>query len=249
MKRNAIARIILYTVLILVLVGMLFAGLEMDTFFDDEDKLASKSREVTFNPEKVTNLSVDWMLGEVKIKTSDVKQITVVEEGVFPDFQNMACSLNDGELSIRYAKITGISSMSTKDLTILVPNTWHCQELELDCASVDVSVTGLTIDHVQLNSALLELDYNGYFNTMECDGAKCTLRINTTGKPEQLDIEGADCDVNLILTNDCGFCVTTDGLANIYSSRGDEDASGNYAYLDAHFKIHVQGVGCTVNIH
>lgn len=249
MKRNAIVRIIVYTVLALVLLGMLYAGLEMDTFFDDEDSLESKTRKVTFDPSKVTSLSVDWMLGDVKIKTSDVKQITVVEEGAFPDYQNMVCKLDDGELSIRYAKVTFSSSMCSKDLTILVPNTWTCQELELDCASVNVNITGLTIDHVQLNSALLELDYNGFFNTMECDGAKCTLRITTTGKPDRLDIEGADCDVNISLINECGFLVTSDGINNIYTMRGGQDANGNYAYLDGHFKICIEGIGCTLRVH
>ena len=80
MKRNAIVRIIVYSLLALVLTGMLVTGL-MTNFFNNisSGTVNVVNAEAEVNAEQVDNLQINWLSGNVVIKAEAVDRIILRE--------------------------------------------------------------------------------------------------------------------------------------------------------------------------
>ena len=82
MMRNAIVRIILYSILALVLTGILLSGL-LTNFVTD---IVSGTEivvdyEATIDPRSAQNIQIDWASGNVVVKSEDFIAISVLKLG------------------------------------------------------------------------------------------------------------------------------------------------------------------------
>lgn len=256
MKTNAIVRVILYSILILLLVSVLIAGISVDLFTFRTHSGSSEISEgetVALDASGISQLEIDWAAGSITIRTADTDQISFYESGNITEKYTMSYSQNNGTLSIAFARSSvtvGFGSIPGKDLTITVPQDWVCQELELDAASVDVNVDGLTVQELTLDGAAAELTFNGSLDRLDIDGASVELDIHCTTRPSSIDIDGASCEMMLYLPEECGFQVQMDGLSCSFRSdldfqRGNDD----YMYGDRHCKVNVDGMSCSVTIN
>lgn len=216
MKTNAIIRIILFTIAILVLVSILVVGIlagifmttgsifanEVLSHFDDlSDGTLSSSGAVS--AEQVNSISIDWAAGSITIQPGDVDAITFSETGVSNDRECMVWKQSGNELEIQYCKTQvyfGIEFNGVKDLIITVPKDWVCSELEIDAASASLEVNDLTISEVDFDGASGICEFkNCTVNTMDIDTASGHIRFS--GSLNVLDTDAASANCTFILSN------------------------------------------------
>lgn len=249
MKTNAIIRIILYCAVILVLVGILVCGLSFGLFSGRRSLSVSwKESGGTVTSSGSTNaagireLSIDWASGTITIQSGDTDSITYRESGASDSKYQMVVSESGGKLSIRYCQndvLPGISIRGNlrKDLEIIVPRDWVCDQLEINVASADVTVTDLTIREVEFDGASgvcsfencqvtdLDIDtasgdirFTGTLNTLECDAASASLYAVLDNCPSRISMDSASGGLDLTLPSDAGFTLDKSTMSGDFFS-------------------------------
>ena len=255
MKTNAIVRIVIYSVVILLMIGLLAAvlGLGVFTFRIETGTSAYVTGGDSVSAAEVKEIEIDWASGSVTILAADTDQITFTESGNFDDDNAMAYDLKNGTLHLQYNKPSiyiGFTSIPSKDLVITVPRDWVCQELELDGAALDIEINDLTIGTLDMDGASNSVSINGAVEVLECDGASCEITLICTDRPRKIDLDGASCSLELTLPKDCGFLVQMDGLScDFYSDLDYTGSNGDYLYGDRYCKINADGLSCEITIH
>lgn len=251
MKTTAIIRIILFSLLFLVLVGILLSGIFGGKFifgFSPSGKIETTERSVS--AEEFSKLEIEWAAGTIKVLTGDTDQITVKESKDSNNPYAIVIEYEDDTLKIQYAKSSiHFGNVSSKDLTIIVPENWNCEDLTIDGAALEIDVSGLTVESLELSGAATELNFNGNLGELECDGAAAKLNLTCTNSPDQISIDGAACELDLTLPVNCGYRVETDGLAIDFNSNcAYTSKNGEYIYGNAYSHINVSGLGCKVTV-
>lgn len=253
MKANAITRIVIYSVILVLLIGLLWVCLRQETLTVSLGGSGKPvSGEASVSASEVHDLEIDWASGSVAIVTADTDTVTFSESGGSSE-NPMTYDLSGGTLQLAYGKGTvqiGIISMPSKDLTVTVPKDWDCEELEINAASVDVDITGLTVAELSLNGEANKLRFSGSIDSLDCDGASNDIELECAASPREISIDGASCSLDLTLPYDCGFRATLDGLSCDFDSDLDYTSSdGTYRYGDEGCKIDVDGVSCDVTVN
>lgn len=222
MKTNAIVRIILFSIAILVLLGILLAGLAFGLFsFNFNSLVTSTTSDVTNLPTasdgvttqgaadagKIKNIDIDWVSGSIIIQPDpNAADITLSETYVDNPKYQMTYKQSGNTLEIQYSKesITfpsfGVNFDFSKDLVITVPADWKCGSLEIDTASANIVVSDLTIQEVDFDGASGTCDFvNCQVGELDVDGASGDIRL--TGTLNELDFDGASSSCRLEVTN------------------------------------------------
>lgn len=196
MKTNAIVRIIIWSIVLTVLIGILVSFLLLPYGL-----LSRKHNEITHqavplqpgDPESsftgsmrvpaadYSNLKIQWAAGNITILPKEgITEIQVQEDAAGASRYTMFCKTSGNTLVIRFCeedlRFSILDTDITKDLIITVPADWVCRKLELDVAASDLLVQELTIR---------EVDFDGASGT--CDFADCII--------EELDMDTASGDV------------------------------------------------------
>lgn len=220
MKTNAIVRIILFSVAILVLLGILIAGLGIGLFAADlrayEGSVTTDERYVTpvdsgdnvftqegvleFQASEIRDLHIEWAAGSITIEPGDTDVIKVREYGSGNPF---VCRQSGDKLVIKFDDIEvyfGITIEHSKDLVITVPRDWVCGTLEMDVASANVDVSNLTIQNVEFDGASGVCTFaNCNVSEMDMDTASGDIRFS--GSLNYLECDAASADCVLVLSN------------------------------------------------
>lgn len=256
MKTNAIVRIVIYSLVILLLTGILLTCLGVGTFTFNIINVGTKEMTTggsSVDASQVSKLQLDWAAGSITIQTADTDEITFAESGNFSEEFAMVHSVKGGELHIQYSKpavAIGFVSTPSKDLVITVPKDWLCQELELDGAALDVEINGVAIRDLDIDGASNTIDFSGAVETLDIDGASCEITLLCTDRPRKIDMDGASIQMDLTLPVGCGFLVQMDGLScDFYSELDFTSNSGTYSYGDRYCQINADGMSCQINIH
>ena len=214
MKRNAIIRIIAWTISLVILVGVLVAGMNWFQPFGrsfTETTIPSVSMENANRVElpskashDVQEIEIDWVSGNIRLEQADVDSIEVSESAVDDAKYAMVCKLDGQTLKIEYCKNTTLGDLKnlkfSKDLTILVPMDWSGRAVKVDAASAKLSVQDLTIRDVEIDTASGESRFdNCTVDTMDVDTASGDLRF--TGRLNRLDCDSASAGIYAELEN------------------------------------------------
>lgn len=157
-KGNAIARIIIFAVLIVVLAGVLLSALGYGVFkdwfqnwnlpgvtlntvhYEDEDSYTIGER--TEKPAALKRVEIHWVAGTVTVTALKGSTLTCREEGSTGDDNAMRTRLVDGVLTIQYAKSGfSISKPVKKDLTVEIPWVLMDDPIDMTVESVSAKVT------------------------------------------------------------------------------------------------------------
>lgn len=256
MKTNAIVRVVIYSLVILLLIGMLLMGLGVGTYiftFRSGSGQHINGEKMSIPADQVSDLHIEWAAGSILIQTADTDQITFSESGNFSEDYAMVYTLKGDTLKLEYSNAAvqiGFVSTPSKDLVITVPQNWTCEELELDGAALEVEINGLTIKGFDIDGASNEIDFTGSLEILECDGAACELTLNCQTKPWKIDLDGASIQMELLLPEDCGFQVQMDGLSCSFRSDLEcTSSNGDYAYGDRYCQINASGLSCAVTVN
>lgn len=239
MKNNAITRIIIWSVVIVLLAGIMFSVIfginprrmhtsthaEMVTAPTEETHAAenwAQGGKDTFSASEVREIEIEWVAGDILIQPHDTDKIEVKEDGNYDDKYAMVVSCREGELKIKFceegvAKYFGVNTRNdlTKDLTIYVPRDWECESLELDVASAKVEVNDLTIQEVDFDGASGACEFESCtVKELDIDTASGDVRF--IGELDILDCDAASASVYAVLSN-------TPSRLNMDSMSGDLD--------------------------
>ena len=293
MKKSAITRIIIYSLLAVILVSVLGAALTIhmgggwrqvarildDDFDDDLDEVreaqsfvtAQQSQELSFLPQEVREIQIQWVAGDLTVVTGDVDRIEVKEsESDTP----MVYSLREGELEIRFRKgltknLTDFSGKKEpKDLTITVPKNWYGQEIEINSVSTDAEIRDMTLETFEYqgmsgnctiqNCSIREMDVDGMslsvnmqgeVRELDIDGTSVSCEFDLINAPREIEMDGVSCSLELILPENAGFSVDMHGLSkNLDTDFAVTTRNGRTVAGDGSCLIDVDGISGNVKI-
>lgn len=223
MKTNAIIRIALCTLGILILSSILLVGIFGRLFsfeFSFQESVQSgeslSSDAYTADPEQVKNIKIEWAAGHITIEPSDDADSIRVMESECEDKYRMVCKQSGSTLSIQFCKSSnsfisfGIT-IDAKDLVIQVPSGWVCRNLEIDAAAADVDIANMTIETLEFDGASGACNFENCTVT-ELDVDVASGDLSFSGVLDVLDFDGASADCNLILS-ECPSHIDLDGMS------------------------------------
>lgn len=252
MKLRTIIFIIILAVIVLAVAGIWTGKSYLGSLFGNKEPGELITAENKANPEDFSKLDIEWAAGSVKIETADTTQITVKETRDSNNPHALVTEFDGDTLKIRYAESLSVNlgALSSKDLTITVPKDWVCQDLEIDGAALNISISGLNTRSMELKGAAAKLTYTGIISELECDGAASQINLNCTEAPKYIDINGAACKLTMTLPKGSGFAVETDGVALDFESNCTTSFNdGTYTYGDGSCKVKIAGLGCSVTVN
>lgn len=167
MKTNAIVRIILFSLALLILGSVLLGVIAFGLFSFDFRNSESEhhiSSEMTgnsmqFHPGDFCAIDIKWVAGSITVLPGTEDWITVEESHVSDNKYAMHVTQSGDTLSIQFCQESisyiGINDneFEAKDLLITVPAGWVCDSLEIDAAAADVEISDLTIREVEFDGA------------------------------------------------------------------------------------------------
>ena len=272
MKRNAIARIIIYSLILFVLVSVLTIGLGVGMFTYRVDY---QSEAYALGPGKIPawevhDIEVNWAAGSITIETADTDSISFDETGS-KNNEPMVYRQQGNKLIIEYQVpevAFGFTSSSSKDLIITVPQDWQGGKLTVNAASAELTVNGLvandvsvntasgdcsftncSLSELELNSASGKVNYIGTLYSLDCDTASGNITVVFDNIPRSIEFDGVSADLELTLPADAGFIVEMDALSGGFTSDFEtSQRNGQYICGDGSCKIDIDGMSGNVTI-
>lgn len=273
MKTNAIIRICIYSVLILILLAVLASafmfGLNWRPFrhLDSADIGAVSS----INPSGVSRIGIEWAAGDIVIQRGRDNTINISESASGND-RPMVCRMKNDKLEIQFTENKpfsfGFGNIASKDLTVTVPEDFDLRELELDMASGNVEIRDLTIDEVEFDCADVEcvldgctvrtldvdtasgdITFSGSLEELDLDSASTDFVGVFTNTPRSITMDGMSGKLDLTLPEKGGFSARIDGMSNHFSSEyPTQTVNGAYVWGDGFCRIDVDGMSSDVTI-
>jgi len=216
MKTNAIIRIVLFSLAILILGSILLGFVSYDILSFNRHTVQTSS-ENTFDgatqasfagkASDIKHLEIEWAAGSITIlPDSGSDQILVRESEVSEEKYAMHITQSGNKLKIefnnedRYYIGFGSNEFDSKDLEISVPADWICSSLEIDAAAADVKITGITIRDVEFDGASGICTFeNCQIEKLDMDTASGDVEF--TGTLESLDFDAMSARFTGILGN------------------------------------------------
>ena len=106
MKRNAIARIVIYSILAVVLTGVLLVGMLVNDFIIDfgSSGVTTEESEASVDVNGINKLDINWACGAVTIQVGDTDQITFKETAPENCKYQMTYDVNGSTLELNYSQ-------------------------------------------------------------------------------------------------------------------------------------------------
>ena len=216
MKTNAIIRIVLFSLAILILSGLLLGLVAFKTYLFETGLQGvhwEKNEDVTeqLNIEYITpdirNIEIDWVAGSITFqKEPYATEITVHEISPVDCEYVMVCKQSGQTLKIQFCEDDfgpisfGVDVDVSKDLVITVPANWTCNSLEIDTAAAEVTMDNLTIDKFDFDGA------TGECRMTDCDIGELDIdtasgNVHFSGTLQTLDCDAVSADCTIEVTN------------------------------------------------
>lgn len=276
MKANAITRIVIYSVVVLLLLGLLLTGLGIGQFMIHFDSGSREyiTGELCVEASKIQNVEIEWVCGniDIRVATDGSQGILVSESGYAGEELRAVWEIKGQTLVIKYSEpIFNIGFVSTpdKDLTIIFPADWSCQtldietvsgsvdvmllsatEIKLECVSADCLFESCTADSVELNTVSGDVEYRGKVNTLDCEAvsADCKVLMMESGA-KRLTMEAVSGDLIVAIREDIGFSASIDSMSgSIYSDFNTTSSGGKQTYGDGSCQIKLDAISGDIEI-
>lgn len=267
MKRNAIVRIILWSTVLLVLLGLFFALLYIpgagrslweDTPPKNSDPITGQysGTPVRVDAAGIREIEIEWVAGSILIQPTDTAEIIFREENIYGSEKIMQWKNRDNKISIHYAEDETFTLKAgrdweneRKDLIIEVPRDWQCDSMKIAAAAASLKVKDLTVREMEFAVASGDVHFTGSLQQMECDAASADITLELSNIPRNLDMDTASGDLNVTLPADAGFTVSLDTLSGDFESDFDTTMRGSsYVAGDGRCRIDVDAMSGDVTV-
>lgn len=279
MKTNALIRIIIFSLILVILLGILVAGLGIGAFVTNVDSWVSDVTVIGGNrgsgsveAGQIRNLDIDWVSGSVNIQPGDTDQILFSEDADLPQGEQMVWKQSGDTLSIQFCatNFSIFSSSRSKDLTVTVPQSWNCIDLDISTTSASVNVTGVTAEELELENvsgscyfsgcSVEELSVNTvsgnveYYGNLgksaECSTVSADCTLAPANAPRELSLDSVSGNLILYLPPDCGFTASMDSVSGGISSEFFTNSqNGKHTHGDGYCRIALDSVSGDLAIH
>lgn len=216
MKTNAIIRIVIHSIVLLLLVSILGTALLFDVYSFDQKEIswvapiitagAGDSQRYDYAPsdtESITRVEVEWAAGTITIQPGDTEQILFYEQGAMEPDEQLVYSQSGNKLTIRYQKqqvIIGIHSTVSKDLVITVPRGWTGEVIEIEAAAARVEMRDITVRELEFDSASgTALFDNCALEKLDIETASGDIEFH--GTLNELNFEAMSAKLTAVLSN------------------------------------------------
>ncbi len=278
MKSNAIIRIIIYSVLILLTLSILAGIFLIRQYSFDGGQFSSvvTGRTVNIPGSTVKRLEIEWVSGTVTIAYGDTQDIAFSESSRNEKAEEMVWNQSGDTLTIQYSRpafnigIVGLNTITPpKDLTITVPRDWECRELEIESVSSDLRISEISCgklsvenvsgycelqnfsaDKISLETVSGNACISGGFETLDVEAVSADCEVYCLGQPKKIGLDGVSGDLDLYLMESVGFTCSSDSLSEDFYSDFPTTISGDkHIYGDGSCIIEVDCVSGDVSIH
>jgi DUF4097 and DUF4098 domain-containing protein YvlB len=275
MKTNAIIRIIIYSLILAILLCILLSATAIDQYFTStvtRNEVPTPTESVRqINQHEITtpiqNIEIEWVAGSITIhRSSSLNHISIDEFTSAGSEYEMIMKQSGQTLKIQFCEESikfpsfGINTNISKDLVITVPESWNCNNLEIDAAATEVEIHDLTIreldfdgasgelilnncsiENLDIDTASGDVSFSGSLEELDFDAASASFRGEFNHLPRHLDLDAMSGDLELVLPPDAGFICNLDTMSGSF----DSDFS-----FKTHDKTYVCGDGeCKINVN
>lgn len=286
MKNNAILRIVIWSLVILILVSILLTVLAFRGFTsikrtnitesDSGAALLPAGLQLNIPGNEVRDLKIQWVSGSIIIEPADVDEIQISESAPSDPKYTMVCKHSGDRLTVSFCEDArldfhfgiSINDIVSKNLTILVPKDWQCDELQIEAASATLDVKNLTIRNVNFDGAsgtcnftdctvdTLDLDtasgdvtFTGSLDVLDCDAASASVYATLNNVPSKIDMDSMSGDLDITLPADAGFTLSMDAMSSDFVSDFETTIrNGNYVSGDGACRIDVDAMSGDVSL-
>lgn len=170
MKTSAIVRIIIWSVVAVLLCGVLIAGLSSHFSWSFLENIGLSWSSFRYDEQgysigdfqtdaEIHTLNIHWIGGSVHFTISEDDSVAVEEKSSKPldEDDRMRYKVDGGVLTIRARKsgmFFGIGKKLSKDLTVAVPKelAGKLTQIAADCVSASVSLSDMTVQTLQIDT-------------------------------------------------------------------------------------------------
>lgn len=247
MRKSARNRIIVWSIVSVLLIGLLVGGIigiqnfgslnlkifSFNTAADDLDKMSTGS--ASLDKEDIKSIEINWLSGEIEIKKGTSDKVEISESKSYENDSNnaMRWGIDDGELKIYESKKAFqffqlfSSGLQSKKLTITLPEDYTLEELNINSASADVTAEMLKADFLDVEAASGKICIDGF------SGARADIN-NVSGKLElyqaisdEIEVETVSGECSISGKIDIIDATTVSGNLNISTADGSKKIDAN----------------------
>lgn len=245
MKKGAIIRLVIWSIVALVLTAILTVSLlagSVSTDFDFENELGrdwyigimgdiypdadeyTVLESSTTLTDNITDITIDWTSGTILIEAYDGDRVEISETEPEKESRRLRYRVKDGVLDIKHQKSAiffGFGTSIKKDLTVKIPKAMAQQmkSVSLDTASANTEIKGVMLSHkLDIDTASGSVTLDGVSTaSVDFDGASGGLTCKNCEVTE-LSADTVSGNINLVGNVTEVDIDSTSGDVNISSS-------------------------------
>lgn len=173
--------------------------------FPNSERFHSGDAEVQASD--ISRITIDWIAGSVEVRTWGENEISIQETGATDETNAVHWLAENGELSIQYCSSGIHTSLPSKDLIVLIPETMvdSLRSLNIAGTSQDMTIEDLKLKQAGFFSTSGELNFRGVCENMNLETVSGDTRIRFDSAPDHVSAESVSGDLTLQLPEDRSF--------------------------------------------
>lgn len=172
------------------------------------------SSSCTVEADGICSLQVEWISGEVSIRTHQGTEVQIQETSTekLDEATAMDCTLEGDQLTIRFSRQPLVNYRGEKHLTVLVPEDLFLEELDVDTVSGEVDLLGLHGQELGITTISGDCTLSeGQFARGEVDTTSGDARLGDI--TDELTFDSVSGDLQLFLPEEGDFTLTLDTVS------------------------------------
>lgn len=213
MKTSAVVRIVIWSLVALILTGILVAGVVFKGVWGGSGDFSVGFTGNVYSgdynigggsvTEPINAVGVDWVSGKIEISVYDGETTEISENEISDEDYKLRYRVENGRLTVHSEKSGfsfGIISRPKKELTIRIPRTYgeNLKEIKISSTSADINLNGLTVLESTETDTVSGKVTAENLNTasLECDTVSGDIKVS--GAIERFDLNSTSGSAQII---------------------------------------------------
>lgn len=278
-KLRSVIKIILWSLLILILVGILIAGLVGEGISIGYSEFAglpggTETSSAEINPDTIQNIDIRWVGGKVILQRDSSAQTLTFHEEKGASEKSLAYRLDGNTLTIAFMKEStwnfGIQTGNQdKNLIVTIPDhcvqdkltinsvsaeiriiDLMCDEVDVITVSGDVSIESTAINSVEIGTVSGDVEYTGSILEFQAETVSGDCELTTILAPDEIEFESVSGGLKLNIPENMGFVLNHDSVSgDITTDIPLTSGKGRKTYGNGECSISTETVSGNVSIY